>query len=105
MMSQRSAAWNLGFQIIPVIGLVFVFLVPMARFAPVRLFSLSVALYTVGLCLFTAAKTSVFRRGRYISWGSNHMSVWNRRAYRAGYVLMMCGSAASILFAVVWRSQ
>ena len=104
-MSQRSAAWNLAFQVIPAIGLVFVFLGPMARFAPVRFFSVSAALYTVGLCLFIAAKASLFRRGRYISWGSKDMSAWNRRAYRAGYVLMMCGIVASIFFAVVWHSQ
>jgi hypothetical protein len=105
VMSQRSAAWNLAFQVIPAIGLVFVFLGPMARFAPARFFLVSTALSTVGLCLFIAAKASLFVHGRFVSWGSKEMSPWNRRAYRAGYLLMVCGIVASVVFAVVWRSR
>src|SRR5438093_13408538 len=104
-MSQKSAAWNLALQFFPAVGLVFVVLVPIARFTPMRFFFVSAALYTIGLCLFLAAKASLCRRGRYVSWGSKHMSPWNRRVYRAGYVLMTCGIVGSVLFAVVWRSR
>jgi hypothetical protein len=104
-MSQNSAAWNLAAQLIPAVGLVFVFLGPMARFAPVRFFAVSAALYAVGLCLFVAAKASLFRQGRYLSLGSKYMSAWNRRAYRTGYVLMMVGIVATVFFTVMWHAQ
>jgi hypothetical protein len=104
-MSQNNAAWNLEFQLLPAVGLVFVFLGPMARFAPVRFVAFSAVLYAVGLCLFVVAKASLFRQRRYVSWGSKYMSMWNRRAYRTGYVLMMCGIVASVFFAVVWHSH
>jgi len=104
-MSQNSAAWNLWISAFPAIGLVIVFMGPTARSAPVRFFAVSVALYTVGLCLFAVAKASLFRQGRHFSWGSKYMSAWNRRAYRTGYVLMMCGIVASVFFTVVWYSQ
>lgn len=104
-MSQRSAAWNLGFLLAPAVGLIFIFVGPAARSAPVPFFDISAALYTVGLCLLVAAKASLFRQARYVSWGSKHMTVWNRRAYRAGYALMVCGTGAVIVFSIIWRSQ
>ena len=101
-MSQRSAAWNVGINLMPVaLGSVF-FLAPSARFAPTRLLLLNSALYAIGLALFVAAKTSLLRRGRYISWGSRDMTIWNRRAYRAGYVLMLFGTAGAMAFIVAW---
>ena len=103
-MSQNSAAWNLAAQLIPAVGLVFVFLGPMARFAPVR-FLPSAQLYTRLACLFVAAKASLFRQGRYLSLGSKYMSAWNRRAYRTGYVLMMVGIVATVFFTVMWHAQ
>jgi hypothetical protein len=80
-------------------------LVPAAYSAPSQFVAISGALYLVGLCLFVAAKVSLFRKHRYVSWGSQHMSVWNRRAYRAGYALMLCGFVAVVVFSVVWRSR
>jgi formate/nitrite transporter FocA (FNT family) len=103
-MSQRSAAWNLASLLLPAVGLVFVFLGPAAHSTPVQFFYFSAAVYSVGLCLLVAAKASLFRQARYVSWGSEHMTVWNRRAYRAGYVLIMCGIVAAAVFAIVWRS-
>ena len=55
-MSQKSAAWNLAFLLVPAVGLVFMFFSPMARIAPVRFVAVSAALYTVGLYVFVAAK-------------------------------------------------
>jgi hypothetical protein len=103
-MSQKSAAWNLAFLLMPAVGL-FAFLIPMAKFTPMRFVAVSAALYTVGLCLFVVAKASVFRQGRYRSWGTTYMSAWNRRAYRTGYVLMICGIVTSVVFTVVWQSH
>ena len=101
-MSQRSAAWNVGINLIPIaLGSVF-FLAPSARFAPTQFVVLSSALYAIGLTLFVAAKVSLLRRGRYLSWGSKDMTIWNRRAYRAGYVLMLFGSVSAIAFVVAW---
>ena len=104
-MSQKSAAWNLAIQTIPAIGLVFVFLTPLARVAPLRFFFVSAAMSMLGLCLFLSAKASLFHQGRYFSRGSKYMSPWNRRAYRTGYALMICGIVTSVVFTVVWRAQ
>jgi len=104
-MSQKSAAWNLAFQLVPAVGLVFLLLGPTAQSRPTQFFAISAALYMVGLGLFLAAKVSLFRERRYVSWGSEHMTVWNRRAYRIGYVFMLCGIVGGVVFAVVWRSR
>jgi hypothetical protein len=100
--SQRSAAWNVGINLIPIaLGCVF-FLAPSARFAPTKFVLLNSALFAIGPALVVAAKGSLLRRGRYISWGSKHMTIWNRRAYRAGYVLMLFGTAGAIAFIFAW---
>jgi hypothetical protein len=104
-MSQRSAAWNLAFLLAPMFGLGFIFLGPAAHSAPVQFFYVSAALYAIGLCLLVAAKASLFRQARYVSWGSTHMTAWNRRAYRTGYALMVSGIIAAVVFAIVWRSK
>lgn len=101
-MSQRNAAWNVGINLLPIAwGFVF-FLAPSARFAPTKVALLSGALCAIGLALFVAAKGSLLRQGRYISWGSKDMTTWNRRAYRAGYVLMLFGTASAVAFIVAW---
>ena len=104
-MSQRNAAWNLAITLAPALGLPFIFLGPAAHAAPVQFFYISAFVYVVGLGLFVAAKASLFRRARYVSWGSKHMTVWNRRAYRTGYSLMVCGIVAAVVFALTWRAQ
>ncbi len=105
LMSQRSAAWSLALQLLPIVGLVFLFLGPTAQSAPRSFFVVSAALYSVGLCLFLAAKASLLREGRYVSWGSQQMTVWNRRIYRTGYALMLGGIVGGVIFAVVWRAR
>ena len=101
-MSQRNAAWNAAINLIPIAwGFVF-FLAPSARFSPTRFVLLNSALYAIGLALFVGAKGSLLRRGRYISWGSKDMTIWNRRAYRAGYVLMLFGTAGAIALIFAW---
>lgn len=101
-MSQRHAAWNLAVLVGPAVGLPFIFLGPAAHAAPMPFFYISAFLYVAGLGLFVAAKASVIRQVRYVSWGSKHMTVWNRRAYRTGYSLMVCGIIAAVVFAIAW---
>jgi hypothetical protein len=101
--SQRRAGWNAGINLLPIaFGSAFL-LARSARFAPIRFVVLSSALYAMGLALFVAAKMSLLRRGRYISWGSKDMTTWNRRAYRMGYVLILLGSAGAMAFIAAWR--
>jgi hypothetical protein len=104
-MGQRSAAWNLALQFVPAVGLLWLFLEPTARSAPPQFLAVSAALCTIGLSLFVGAKASMFRSGRYVSWGCQHMTVWNRRAYRVGYALMFCGIVGGVALAVVWPSS
>ena len=100
-MSQKSAVWNLALSSFPAIGLLFM-LVPLARVVPQRFFAVTAALSLIGLCLLAATKWSLLRDGRYVSFGTRDRSVWNRRLYRTGYVLMGGGVVGAILFAIAW---
>jgi hypothetical protein len=100
-MSQKSAVWNLALNFFPAIGLLFM-LVPLARIVPQRFFAVTAALSVIGFCLLAAAKWSLIRDSRYVSFGSRDMSVWNRRLYRTAYVLMGGGVVGAILFAIAW---
>ena len=54
--------------------------------------------YGVGLSFFLAAKYSVIKIGKAISFGSKEMSPGNRKLYRIGYALMVLGSLIAILW-------
>jgi len=80
-----------------VVGLPFAVLGTYASVAPLGFACFTIALYALGASLFLLAKTSLLRRGALVSFGSARMSPWNRRAYRAGYTLMMLGCLATAL--------
>ena len=68
--------------------------------APLGFGWFTLGLYTAGLLLFLVAKASNLRRGIRVSFGSDAMSPWNRRAYRVGYLLMAFGGIATVAFFV-----
>jgi formate/nitrite transporter FocA (FNT family) len=103
-MSQRHAAWNYVVQLAPVVlGAGLLLVTTLARRLPAVLFFVMLSSYSVGFILFLVAKASLFRQGVYFSWGSNPMSLWNRRAYRAGYALMLLGCVGALAFIIAWR--
>jgi hypothetical protein len=63
---------------------------------PVGSARLALGAYLAGLTLFLIAKVSLFRSGRFVSFGSSRMRPPFRALYRTGYVLMAVG----VLFAV-----
>ena len=46
-----------------------------------------------------AAKASLIRKGTWTSWGTEGMTVWNARFYKAGYVLI---SAGVVVLLIAW---
>ena len=68
-MSQRSAAWNLAVELIPLVLGSAIFLmrltVRQARLAPLELFVSICSAYGVGLLLLCGAKLTVFRKGTF----------------------------------------
>jgi hypothetical protein len=50
-----------------------------------------------GLALFTIAKLSIFAQGRWLSFGTKHMSPAMANAYRAGYWLMFVGAVITFV--------
>ncbi|MBZ5534928.1 MAG: hypothetical protein LAO31_03150 [Acidobacteriia bacterium] len=103
-MSQRHAAWTFVIQLAPIVlGAGLLLLTTLARRPPALLFFGMLSSYSVGFILFFVAKASLFRQGVYFSWGSNPMSLWNRRAYRAGYTLMLVGCVGALAFIIGWR--
>ncbi|HBE87749.1 MAG TPA: hypothetical protein DDW67_01215 [Elusimicrobia bacterium] len=62
---------------------------------------ISVVLCVIGFALFSLAKFSQFRQGRYFTFGSAGMSPRDRILYRCGYALMAFAAviALCLLFA------
>ena len=50
-----------------------------------------------GFALFLAAKLSVVKQRRWLSFGTQHMSPAMANAYRAGYWLMFVGAVATFV--------
>ena len=95
-MGQREALANAVILFAPLaIGLVLTFFTLNAFAAPLGFAWFTLGLYVTGLALFLLAKVSLLRRGVWVSFGSAEMSAWNRRAYRAGYTLMVLGCLAT----------
>jgi hypothetical protein len=76
-------------------------LVLTAQDAPKELALIIFGLFACGLAFLLVAKTSMFRRGIMLSFGSGGMSPWNRRAYRAGYALILLGVLAAVVLIYV----
>jgi hypothetical protein len=103
-MSQRHAALNYVIQLAPVVlGIGLLLIATSARTMPALFFIAMLSSYFLGLTLFFVAKASLFRQRVFFSWGSTQMSLWNRRAYRAGYALMLLGSFGALAFIIAWR--
>jgi hypothetical protein len=96
---QREALANAFIVYAPfAIGLLLTVLLASAWATPLGFGWFTLALYLLGLALFLLAKLSLLRRGVRFSFGSAQMSPWNRRAYRAGYALMLLGFFATFAF-------
>ena len=72
--------------------------------APVGSMLSFLALVGLGFFLFAVAKTSVFRQGCLVSFGSAKMGPGMRTAYRTGWLLMVIGATLT-LFAVWFASR
>ena len=95
-MGQREALANAFILYAPfAIGVVLAVFAANAWAAPLGFAWFTLGLYAAGLILFILAKVSLVRRGIRFSFGSSQMSPWNRRAYRAGYTLMVLGCFAT----------
>jgi len=86
--SALNTAFHCG---IVLAGFALTVLASIAQNAPMELALITSGLFASGLALLLAAKTSMFRRGILLSFGSAGMSPWNRRAYRAGCALVVLG--------------
>jgi hypothetical protein len=64
-------------------------------YPPETVLTLTRALFICGLWSFLAAKSSVFRQGIRVSFGSGRMDRRNRFLYRMGYLLMVAGATLS----------
>ena len=87
-----------------VVGLLLTIASAGALIHPIASAWLTLAIYGTGLALFLVSKFSLIRRGIYLSVGSRNMSAWNRRAYRAGYLLMaigLIGTLAILIFTIL----
>lgn len=104
-MGKREALANMAILFGPIaIGFVMAFLMFYAWSAP-RGFSVFIlVLYGLGLVLFLSAKIPQVRQGNLVSFGSSRMSTAARRAYRAGYILMFFGFAATLALVKVLTS-
>ena len=58
----------------------------------------------LGFLLFLAAKISMIRRGKFLSFGSSGMSPPMRMMYRAGYILMALAAALIVLHWLAFRT-
>jgi hypothetical protein len=89
---QREALANALILYLPFVGLPFLLaaavLSAIAAAVPLAFAACTLAIYLIGFVLFLTAKISLLRKGLSLSFGSSQMSLWNRRAYRAGYALM-----------------
>ncbi len=99
-MSKQSAIANAVILYAPISSsVIFVGFAVNALANPLGFSYFVIVMYIAGLALFLAAKISLLRRGIRVSFGSSAMSPWSRRAYRAGYALMLVG------FAAMWVSS
>lgn len=87
----------------PVLGMVLMTLLITASGNPIGFAWFTILLYGVGLALFVIAKLSLYRQGRWLSWGSAHMSPRYRRMYRIGYCLMGLGFLFHLALAIDTR--
>lgn len=62
----------------------------------------SILLCMMGFILFSLAKFSMFKQGRWLTFGSSEMTPRNRFFYRLGYVLMVF-AATSVLILLVCK--
>ena len=106
-MGQREALANAFILYAPfVIGVTLALFAANAWAAPFGFGWFTLALYLAGLALFLLAKVSLLRRGIRFSFGSSQMSPCSRRAYRAGYTLMVLGFFATLaLFTALGASS
>ncbi len=83
--------------VIATVGICLALLVSFVVTAPVEAILFLFAIMGVGLFLIAAARASVFWRGELLSSGSVKMSPQMRRAYRAGWGLMVVGAILAVL--------
>jgi hypothetical protein len=95
-----NLVWVLG---LPLILLPVGIIMPNVLRHPAGSGLISVVLCAIGFMLFSLAKFSQFRQGRYFAFGSAGMSPWNRILYRCGYVLM--ASAALIALCLLFAAK
>lgn len=95
-----NLVWVLG---LPLMVLPVVIIMPNVLRYPVGSGVMSVVLCAIGFVLFSLAKFSQFRQGRYFTFGSAGMSPRNRILYRCGYVLM--ASAALIALCLLFVAK
>jgi len=93
-----NLVWVLG---VPLLVLLVAIIMPNVLRHPVGSGLMSVILCFIGFAMFSFAKFSQFRQGRYFTFGSAGMSPRDRILYRCGYTLMTLAAliALCLLFA------
>jgi hypothetical protein len=80
--SQRSSAWNAGVNLVlPVLAFSLLGTARLARDAPLASLAGAGGLMACGFCLFVAAKASLLRQERWVSFGAAHMTRRHRIVY------------------------
>lgn len=87
-----------------IVGVCVALLFTSAVQAPVTSLLVAFGTSLLGAMLIVAAKASLVRRGRLLSFGSSAMTPAMRLVYRVGWVLFLIGLAATLLgLGIVWH--
>jgi hypothetical protein len=92
--SGKRVVWQIDvdfMQVVFVLGLLVTFFAPALLRGPMAIFADGIRFLVAGVACLLVSKTSLFRRGMWVSWGPAAMTKWWARVYKLGYALMAIG--------------